>query len=55
MSEIARYIAGEYAQVFGIADIELKTVQQNQALAEIALRFQRTRGPTYMRQRGEYF
>lgn len=55
VSELARYLAGEYAQVFGIADIELKTVQQNQALAEGALRFQRTRGPTYKRQIGEYF
>lgn len=55
VSEIARYIAGEYTQVFGLADTELANVQRNQATAEMALRFQRTRGPTYVRQRGEYF
>lgn len=55
VSELARYLAGEYAQTFGIADTELQSVQQNAGLAEQALRFQRTRGPTYTRQRAEYF
>lgn len=55
VSEIAAYLAGEYAQTFGIADTELAIVKQNAGLAEGALRFQRTRGPTYKRQRAEYF
>jgi hypothetical protein len=55
LSELARYLAGEYSQVFGIAGEELATVTQNAGLAEAALRFQRTRGPTYVRQTAEYF
>lgn len=55
VSELARYLAGEYSQVFGIADTELATVTRNAGLAEGALRFQRVRGPTYTRQHGEYF
>ena len=55
VSELARYLAGEYAQVFGLADTELASVKENAGLAEIALRFQRTRGPTYIRMRTEYF
>jgi hypothetical protein len=55
VSELARYLAGEYAQIFGIAESELAKVQQNAGLAEQALRFQRTRGPSYVRQRAEYF
>jgi hypothetical protein len=53
LTEIARYMAGEYAQVFGLSDTELATVTQNAALAEQALRFQRTRLPTYAIQRSE--
>lgn len=53
VSELARYLAGEYAQVFGLADTELATVQANQTAAESALRFQRTRLPTYSIQRSE--
>jgi len=55
VSEIARYLAGEYAQTFGIAAEERAAVLQNAGLAEAALRFQRTRGPTYVRMIGEYF
>lgn len=53
VSEIARYMAGEYAQVFGLAENELATVKENAALAEGALRFLRTRTPTYAPQRSE--
>jgi hypothetical protein len=55
LSEIARYMAGEYSQVFGLSDTELQAIQQNAGLADAALRFQRTRRPTYARQRAEYF
>jgi hypothetical protein len=55
VTELARYLAGEYAQIFGIAESELAKVQQNAALAEQALRFHRTRVPSYGRQRAEYF
>jgi hypothetical protein len=55
VSELARYLANEYAQVFGISEAELAKVQQNASLAEIALRFQRTRTPTYARMRADYF
>jgi len=53
LTEIARYMAGEYAQIFGLASEELAAVQQGAALAEGALRFQRTRLPTYSLQRSE--
>jgi hypothetical protein len=55
VSELAAYLAGEYAQVFGLADTELATVKENAGLADQALRFQRARGPTYVHMRGEYF
>jgi hypothetical protein len=55
VSELARYLAGEYSQTFGLADTELASVTQNAGLAEQALRFQRARGPTYTRQRSEYY
>jgi hypothetical protein len=55
VSELARYLANEYAQVFGISEGELAKVQANATLAEQALRFQRTRRPTYTRMRVEYF
>lgn len=47
LSEIARYLAGEYAQIFGLAGEELAQVKENAGLADAALRFQRTRLPTY--------
>jgi hypothetical protein len=53
LTEIARYMAGEYAQIFGLASEELAAVKENAALAEGALRFQRTRLPTYSIQRSE--
>jgi len=53
VSELARYLAGEYAQIFGLSDTELATVQANQDAAELALRFHRTRRPTYSIQRSE--
>jgi hypothetical protein len=55
VTEIAKYLAGEYAQQFGIADTELAVVKQNAGLADQALRFQRTRGPTFKRMQGEYY
>lgn len=54
VTELARYLAGEMAQSFGLADTELAEVKSNQALAEQALRMQRTTGPTYAPQRAEY-
>jgi hypothetical protein len=53
LTELARYLAGEYAQQFGLAETELAAVEKNAALAEGALRFQRTRTPTYSIQRSE--
>lgn len=53
--ELARYVAGEMAQSFGLADTELATVSQNAALAEGALRQLRTTGPTYAPQRSTYY
>lgn len=55
VSEIARYLAGEYAQTFGLAGEELAAVKENAGLADRALRFQRTRGPTFVSQRATYF
>jgi hypothetical protein len=55
VSELARYLANEYAQVFGISEAELAKVQANSGLAEKSLRFQRTRTPTYSRMRADYF
>jgi hypothetical protein len=51
--EIAAYMAGEYAQTWGLGETELATVQAKAARAEGALRFQRTRLPTYAIQRSE--
>jgi hypothetical protein len=53
--ELAVYLAGEYAQSFGLSGEELATVKQNAGMAEGALRFHRTRGPTYTRMRIERF
>jgi hypothetical protein len=55
VTELARYLAGELAQAFGLADTELATVTQNAGLAELALRQQRTTGPTYAPQRSTYY
>jgi hypothetical protein len=55
VTEIARYLAGEYSQQFGLADTELVTVLKNQGAAEEALRFQRTRGPTFVQMHAEYY
>lgn len=55
ITELARYLAGEMAQSFGLADTELAEVKANAALAEQALRMQRTTGPTYAPQRAVYF
>ncbi len=55
LSEIARYLAGEYASIFGLAGEELAEVKNNAGLADSALRFQRTRQPTYARMRIENF
>ena len=53
--ELARYIAGNYTSIFGLAGEELRLVQQNQVSAERALRFLRTMPYTGVRQRAEYF
>jgi hypothetical protein len=53
--EISNYLAGEYAQTFGLQADELVAVQQKAGLAEQALRFLRTRGPTYVPMRAVYF
>lgn len=55
VTELSRYLAGEMAQTFGLADSELAEVKQNAGLAEMALREQRTTGPTYTLQRATYF
>jgi hypothetical protein len=55
VSEIAKYLAGEYAQQFGIAQEERAAILQNAGLADQALRYQRTRGPTYVRLIADYF
>jgi hypothetical protein len=53
--EAAAYLAGEYCITFGLAGEELQAASAKQAAAEQALRFLRTRGPTFVRQRSEYF
>jgi hypothetical protein len=55
ISELARYLAGEYATTFGLQGEELQLVLASQARAEAALRFLRTRGPTYVPLRSVYF
>lgn len=55
VTELARYLAGEMAQTFGLADTELAEVKNNAGLAEQALRFMRTTGPTYAPMRAQYF
>jgi len=53
--EVARYLQGEYCITFGLEGEELQVSSAKQAAAEQALRFLRTRGPTFVRQRAEYF
>jgi|SRR3954469_5251424 hypothetical protein len=55
MTEIANYLAHEYAGVFGIAGEELQDIRQRAALAEGALRFHRAMGPTYQPMQPDYF
>ena len=45
--EVAAYLANEFATTFGIAGEEYAQIQQRAALADQALRYQRTMGPTY--------
>ena len=52
--EIAVYLAGEYATDFGLAGDELALAREKQADAELALRFLRARGPTFVPLRVEY-
>lgn len=54
-TEIAAYLALEYAGVFGVAGEELAELKQRAALAEQALRYQRAMGPTYQVQPVNYF
>ena len=55
LTEIANYLANEYAAVFGIAGEELADVRQRAALADRALRYHRVTPPTYQLQQAEYF
>ena len=55
MTEVANYIAHEYAGVFGIAGEELADLRQRAALAEGALRFHRVMPPTYQAMQADYF
>ena len=55
VTELAKYLAGELTQAFGLSGEELQAVQAKAALADQALRFQRTRNPTYVRMRAEYY
>jgi hypothetical protein len=54
-TEIANYLASEYAGVFGIAGEELAELKQRAALADQALRYQRTMVPTYQVAQAVYF
>lgn len=53
--EIATYLAGEYAIDFGLSGEELQAAKANQATSDMALRFLRARGPTYVPLRVDYF
>ena len=55
MTEIANYLANEFAPVFGIAGEELAQLQQRAALADRALRYQRILPPTYETMQADYF
>jgi hypothetical protein len=52
---LARYLAGVYAQAFGLSGEELQSVMTGQAVGERTLRYFRARNATYVRQRAEYF
>ena len=54
-TELATYLASEFASVFGIAGEELADLKQRAALADQALRYQRTMGPTYAVLQVDYF
>lgn len=54
-TEIANYLAWEFAGVFGIAGEELAALQQRAGLADQALRYQRTMGPTYQVMTADFF
>ena len=53
--EVANYIAGEMAEVFGLTGEELAKVQTRSGLAEKALRYVRTSKPTYQTMQADYF
>lgn len=53
--EIANYLAGEYAETFGLIGDELGKVTDKAGLAEKALRYVRTSKPTYQPQQADYF
>ena len=55
VTEIANYLANEYATVFGVAGEELAEIKQRAALAEQALRYQRVMVTTYSVQQADYF
>ena len=55
VTELARYLAGEYLQKMGVSGEEAQKIERRAGLAEGALRFQRTRRPSYVPMRSEYF
>jgi hypothetical protein len=55
MTEVAAYLANEYAPVFGIAGEELAEMKQRAALAEQALRYHRVAPPTFQPMAVDYF
>ena len=55
VTEIAAYLANEYASIFGIAGEELQDIMRRAALADQALRFQRVSVPTYQPMQVDYF
>ena len=54
-TEIANYLANEYAAVFGVAGEELAELKQRAAFADQALRYQRAMGPTYQPMAADFF
>jgi len=54
-TELGAYLAAEFAAVFGISGEELLDLKQRAALADQALRYQRTMGPTYQVMQADYF
>jgi hypothetical protein len=53
--EVANYLAGEYAETFGLTADELDKVTTKAGLAEKALRYVRTTRPTYQTMQADYF